>query len=216
MTRLNSSLLLTALGAAPLILTGCDSKMHVMFDNQLQKVLMNPQKGDTISWDVKVQFVGPPGFSPCESHNNPVSTCKINVDNQLLAYNCTDSPCPDPEMPVGPADGPLVKGLEALKPNANAATAGAVYVYIYCDNNGAAVLTPASETVAPGASLAWRGINGLNTWTVTFNDAGVCNPNSFNQTAGGCTLLTTGTHTYTANAPLCMTTPNVTGTVVTN
>jgi hypothetical protein len=197
----------------PLLLSGCGKDIKLVVDPQTQQVMMNPNKGDTVTWNTPVTFSPK---SPCVGGQNGVMTCKIDVDNQLIYYTCAGCP-PDPEMPVGDD-----KDMEAMfkayafpaapGPPVTAASGPPVTVVLACDTSGMTTIlnNPIPASAPPNASfVAFRVVGGTNmNWTVNFGTTGVCMPNAnITQAIGGCTVAimpaASTSYPYTATAGSC-------------
>jgi hypothetical protein len=204
-------------------MTACGShQVNLVLDPQIQQFVPNPNMGDTVSWSREVQFIPKDSPSPCETGKTKTDTCKLVVNNQFVFYKCPDDNhdgCPpDPEMPVGPADGDFLKRLKVRK-----ASADYGYIIVYCNNAKRAALDatfmPGGTASAPaGATVAWKGGSGATNWTVAFDNSRACSPSTVSN-SGDCTLQPEdpypydATYTATVNSSACSTSMTVKGTL---
>jgi len=101
---------IAALAVAALSLSGCSNEINLIVDPDLGKVVLNPQKGQTINWKTDdpafAQFLV---SSPCStSQGLNTKTCTVSANSGIFLYQCDHGACQDPEVVVGSDPGSIM------------------------------------------------------------------------------------------------------------
>jgi hypothetical protein len=207
-------------GALALNSCGNTNTLKIVVMPGLNKTTPAVNKGDVVSWtgtdgsDMKVQFEV---FSPCsepESQNGGwVHTCHVNVASGNFLYDCENSGCSDPELPVGGGYGTFGGGH---RPSAVTAKGFSSYVGVYCDPK-TSVASVQPQTAKAGQVFQWAGIGTPppTGWWVTVA-ANTCQEGTEFGTRNGnlaCTVLAGATtqNNYPVHVEPCGTTDESTG-----
>jgi len=190
------------------------------------KLMLNPQKGQTIQWDTVRPTFSP---NPCDSDPSVDGKCKVKEASGAYMYSCPgpNNPCTDPEVVVGPDVNPFKGTIVAA-----GARVTPDPVSMYCDNNQVTlnplnlpVAAAAGETVNASWVATGNASQKIADPQVTFtaaNPAGPPLPACTSKQSGGITYVTcpftapmaSTVYSYTAasQSGACKT-PNTGGTI---
>jgi hypothetical protein len=183
------TMLVMCVGAAAITMTGC---YHAMILNKYGKMVLYPQNGNILEWNVPVTFQG---ASPCKE-GKTTSKCTLNVKvaagQEYAHYRYGCKQCTDPEVDVGPSTGSKHKLPPPPTQQGTLAKAPDQFIEIPCLDG--ITPDPSTATLKPGQLIEWEANGGtgqfLAKWTIT-PDPGLCQNASISESQPQCQILAT-------------------------